>query len=119
MAVKILHNGAQADISCYVDSHGRALAMDFIEGLSEGDQKKIVRLLQEFAARGEIRNREKFRLEEKPIYAFKSFQIRILCFFLPRTEKKSVVLTHGFKKKQDSMPPSELQKAKNIFNEIC
>jgi phage-related protein len=94
------------------------MAADFIDGLSIPDQKKAVRLLKEFADRGEIRNREKFRLEEPPIYALKSFQVRILCFFLPKAPKRTLVLTHGFIKKSDDAPTAEIERAKRIYVEV-
>jgi hypothetical protein len=78
----------------------------------------VVRLLHEFALRGQILNHEKFRLENHPIYAFKSFQVRILCFFYPGASRRSLVLTHGFIKKQDHLPKSELEKALRIYKEI-
>jgi hypothetical protein len=117
-SLKQLHSSEQAEILAYVDSRGKTLSLEFIEGLNESDQKKILRLLEEFTRRGEIRNREKFRFEEKPIYAFKSYQVRILCFFMPNAKKTTIVLTHGFIKKKDDMPPSELKRAKRIYQEI-
>jgi hypothetical protein len=79
---------------------------------------KTVRLIQEFANRGEIRNQEKFRLEGKPIYAFKSFQVRILCFYLPNAPRRTLVLTHGFIKKSDNLPRAQIEETKRIFLEI-
>jgi phage-related protein len=117
MSIELYVQGEKADIYVYVDSGGQQLAADFIDQLDESDQKKVLQLLRRFAQKGEIHNREKFRLEEKPIYAFKSFQIRILCFFLPDAAKRTIVLTHGLKKKQDKLSRSELDKANRIYNE--
>jgi len=116
--VELYYSGSRADILVYVNQRGEALAAEFIEGLSESDQKKVIRLLKEFAERGEIRNREKFKLEQKPIYAFKSYQIRIPCFYLPDSPKRTVVLTHGLIKKADKLPQRELDKAMQICNEV-
>ncbi len=118
MPVELLIEGKEADIFVYKNLRGEPLAFSFIQSLTAADGAKIVRLLEEFAARGEIKNIEKFRLEEKPIFAFKSYQTRLLCFYLPNFAKRSVVLTHGFTKKQNRIPRSELKKATAIYNEI-
>lgn len=119
MPIEIYHSGTRADIYVYVSPRGEAPASDFIDDLSESDQKKVVRLLKEFAERGQIRNREKFRVEEKPIYAFKSHQVRILCFYLPDSAKRTIVLTHGLRKKKDYLPAGEMEKALRIYAETA
>ena len=118
MPIELLVKGKKADIYAYLKENGESHVVDFIEHLNVSEQKKITRHLEFFAERGELRNREKFRVEEKPIYAFKSFQVRILCFFLPNAVKRSIVLTHGLKKQQDAMSRSELDKANRIYKEI-
>ena len=118
MPHKLYHSGASAEIHVYVNNRGVELVADFIDDLPSQEQKKVVRLIKDFSERGEIKNREKFRLEERSIYAFKSFQVRILCFFLPNSPKKTVVLTHGLKKQKDRLPQSELEKAKRIYEEL-
>ncbi len=118
MPIEEYYSGRKADIYVYVNPRGDALVSDFIEGLAPSEQKKIVRLIKYLGDRGEIQNVEKFRLEEKPIYALKSYQIRIPCFCLPQQVKRTLVLTHGFIKKSPKMPTSELEKAKNIQREI-
>lgn len=75
-------------------------------------------MLRDFSDRGEIRNTEKFNHEKDGIYAFKSFRVRILCFFLPGASKRTVVLTHGFIKKREELPSKELEKALRIRVEI-
>jgi hypothetical protein len=118
MPIALYYQGLVADIFVYANPRGRCLAADFIDYLSDSDQAKVTRLIKEFGDRGKIWNREKFRLEDKPIYALKSYQLRLLCFYLPDMPKPTLVLTHGFQKKKDDMPPSELRKAKEIHKEI-
>jgi len=118
MPIEEYYSGRKADIYVYVNPRGDALVSDFIEGLAPSEQKKIVQLIRYLGDHGEIQNAEKFRLEEKPIYALKSYQIRIPCFYLPQQAKRTLVLTHGFIKKSPKMPKSELEKAKNIHREI-
>jgi hypothetical protein len=117
--VRQYYSGNGADIQVYENKRGDALAADFVDGLPEGDQVKDVRLMKEFAERGEIRNTQKFRLEQKPIYTLESFQIRILCFYLPGSSKRTIILTHGFVKKGDKLPKRELSKALQIHGEIA
>lgn len=118
MPVELYYSGSRADILVYVNQRGEALAVEFIERLPEQDKKKVVRLLREFGERGEIRNTQKFKLEEKPIYAFKSYQVRIPCFFLPDSPRRTIVLTHGLIKKADKLPQRELEKAMQICKEV-
>ena len=118
MPVRLYYPGSGADILVYVNQRGEALAADFIDGLVETEQKKVVRLIKEFGDRGEIRNTQKFRLEQKPIYAFKSYQVRIPCFYLPDSPKRTIVLTHGFMKKTEKLPLKELARAIQIHDEV-
>jgi len=118
VATELYYSGYEAEIRVYVNQRGDALASNFINGLLDRDKKKIVRLLQEFGDRGEIRNVQKFKLEEKPIYAFKAYQVRIPAFYLPGSPRRTIVLTHGFLKKADKMPPQEFQRALQIYNEV-
>lgn len=84
---------------------------DFLNGLSQQDQAKVFRLFKQMADAGEIRNTEKFIHEEDDIYAFKSFQVRIYCFF---DTGRLLLLTHGFKKQQRKARPEDIKRAKNI-----
>jgi phage-related protein len=99
-------------------NRGNCPTIDYIKNLNDSEKQKFLALINHFAEHGEIRNREKFRIEEKPIYAFKSFQLRVLCFFLPDMSKKTIVLTHAFKKKSEEMPKQEVERAKRIHNEV-
>ena len=118
MPIKQLTSGTKGDIKVYVDDAGRCEVQDFIEALSASDQKKVLNLFRLFCEQGEIRNEEKFRHEDGSIYAFKSFQIRILCGFLPVAGKRTVVLLHALKKKTDKLSKSDLKKAKQLFDTI-
>lgn len=112
-------SGREADILVVVNDRGTSPVSDFIDKLDRSDQIKIARLLLEFAERGEIVNTEKFKIEEKPIYAFKARQVRILCFFLPNAQRKTVVLTNGFIKKSQKLPRTELERARKIYSEVA
>jgi hypothetical protein len=113
--IRQIVRGAKADIYVYAPNKRRKSEVEtFIDNLSKSEQKKVLALLNYFAENGFIRNEEKFKLEQKPIYSFKCYQIRICCFFYPKAPKKSIVLTNSFKKKKDRMPQTELEKALSI-----
>ena len=57
---------------------------------------------------GQIRDITKFRNEGDKIFAFKPQPERFLCFFF--TGRK-VIITNGFVKKSDKMPPGEKDRA--------
>jgi phage-related protein len=116
--VRTYYPGSGAVIQVYENQRGEALAANFIDGLSDDQRLKFVRLLREFGERGEIRNTQKFRLEQKPIYVFKSNQNRILCFYLPDSLTKTIILTHGFVKKGGKLPTRELARALQIYDEV-
>lgn len=83
----------------------------FIEDLPIADQAKVTRLFKQMAEAGEIRNEEKFVHEEDGIFAFKSFKVRIYCFF---DSGKLLLLTHGVIKKQRKARPQDIRHAKDI-----
>ncbi len=118
MTLDLLYKGMKADIRVIADDHGRRPADEFIEDLTLPMQKKVVALLRKFADLGGIRNEQQFRCEENPIYVFKANQARICCFFLPFAKKKTVILAHGFTKKQNEMQRRHLEKAKGMYREI-
>lgn len=67
----------------------------FIEGLPTSAQVKCFAIIKRIAEHGPLRNEEKFRHEGNGIYAIKTTEARIYCFF---SGKQLIILTHGFKK---------------------
>jgi phage-related protein len=118
MTIKQLTSGIKGEIAVQVDEAGRCEVLEFIERLQESDQKKIINLFNLFCTMGEIKNEEKFDHEEGKIYAFKSYQIRFLCAFLPTIGKRRVILLHAFKKKTGRLSKSDLEKAQLLFGKI-
>ncbi|MGO9482845.1 MAG: type II toxin-antitoxin system RelE/ParE family toxin [Candidatus Kryptoniota bacterium] len=118
MSIKEYTSGEKADIVVNVDQGGSCEVTDFIEGLDDSDQRKVLHLFEMFCEQGQIRNEEKFNHEDGPIYAFKSFQVRILCAFLPGRRKRTVILLYGLKKKQDKLPKPDLKKAQLLYDNI-
>ena len=95
--------------------NGKCRIKDFVEGLEESDKKKVSALLKRSADFGLPKNPEKFKsLKGSGIYEFKSYQVRILCFF---DREKVIILTHGFIKKRDKTPKREITKAEKLLKE--
>lgn len=73
---------------------------EFLDRLGASDRRKLDVLFEMLGDHGRISNREKFRklADTEQIWEFKSFQIRLLCFFAPG---KLVLLAHEVIKKKD------------------
>jgi hypothetical protein len=119
LPIKEYKDGKSANIFVYVNQRGDSPAHSFIESLDKHNKIKIVRYINEFAYRGKIRNETKFRCEGNPIYAFKSDNARVLCFYLRSGIKRTLVLTHGYPKNKPKLPKTEWQKAYDIYLEVC
>lgn len=93
-------------------SDGSSPAADFLAGLDRSDRRKLDVLFEMLGQTGRISNKEKFKKLEGTdgIFEFKSFQIRIPCFFTP---DKEVLLCFGLIKKQDRYKSEEIQRAEN------
>jgi hypothetical protein len=94
---------------------GKSPAGDFLDALSVGDQAKMLALFRRAADVGwmNINNREKFKKIADGWYEFKSHQIRMPCY----PNGHQLIVTHGFKKKKDDFPSSEISHAEMIKSE--
>jgi|WetSurMetagenome_2_1015567.scaffolds.fasta_scaffold545651_2 mRNA-degrading endonuclease RelE of RelBE toxin-antitoxin system len=110
-----LFEGECFTIVAYKDPRGKSLACEFLSGLDKGELRKLYGLFERICKEGRIASGEKFRNEEDKIWAFKSFQIRLYCFF---SEDRKIVLTHGVKKKQDRAQRQDIVRAHQIKNEF-
>lgn len=109
----VVVRGTMRSIEYAVCANRSMPAKEFIEGLDEGDQRKLDVLFRKMAETGKLFNKEQFKLVKEKIYEFKRHQIRIGCFQV----ETSWVLTHGFKKKTDRWPQNELKRAERIREE--
>ena len=75
------------------------------------DAAGMVRLLKLTSKHGPPRNKEKSNYLEGKIFEFKHNQLRILYFF---DERKLIVCTHHFVKKQPKAPKKEIKRAKEL-----
>ena len=106
--------GSQFVVAYAICSDGGMPGLDFYNGLSPSDKAKVTALFQRLGEHGRIESREKFRKIDDELWEFKSFQIRMPCAYRPG---RLVLVTHGFIKKRDATPPTEIQKAKRILQE--
>jgi hypothetical protein len=115
MPTSEFYRGAWGTIQLALQRDGSSLAHGFIDGLPAPDRNKLLALLKRAADMGpmNINDGEKFKKLEGLLFEFKVFQIRMPCFYKGR----SLVLTHGFKKKKDHTPPSEIERALRIMKE--
>lgn len=109
----LVSRGSWGAVRYAVRANGRMPAREFIQDLSEQDQRKLAALFQRIADHGRIHNREKFKKVEGDIFEFKSFQVRVGCFRL----RSTWFLTHGFIKKSDRWPKAEIKRAVRIRSE--
>lgn len=105
--------GAQRTIDCATDASGEQPAFDFLAS-AECPAKDRARLVHWFRVIAEHTERkgteEAFKFERDGLWAFKSYQARVLAFQVGRTWW----LTHGFVKKKDKIPPAEFERAARI-----
>lgn len=95
--------------------NGQSPGADFYDALPIGDKAKLDNLFRLLGDQGRIANEEKFSVLDKRLFEFKSFQIRMPCAYA--RERSLVLITHGFYKKKDKTPKTEIDRAWKIFNE--
>jgi len=88
---------------------------EFYDELDDTNKAKLNKLFEFLGNHGKISNKEKFKkIEGTEFYEFKSFQIRMPCFF---SRGQLVIITHGFVKKGDKIPPAQIKRAERIKEE--
>lgn len=103
-----LYQGQAFTIEWYYDDKGKSVAREFFLALDEDRKADLLALAKRLGETGQIRDITKFRNEGDKIFAFKPQPERFLCFFF--TGRK-VIITNGFVKKSDKMPPGEKDRA--------
>lgn len=101
------YSGKAHRILRYVLPSGRSPVDDFLEGLDARDQSRMVALITSSANSGPpLRNQQKCKqVEGYKFYEFKTHGQRIFWCWGPG---RTIVLFHAFTKRQDRIPPSEL-----------
>lgn len=109
MPERLIYSGSCYVIVALVRSNGKSPAQEFLKALEPRDRKKLVALFERMGDMGKLLNREKFKKIRGDIWEFKSFQIRIPCFFSPYDNR--IILTYGFKKKTDKYSERQIRRA--------
>ncbi|MCB9745676.1 MAG: type II toxin-antitoxin system RelE/ParE family toxin [Alphaproteobacteria bacterium] len=122
MKLEVAVAGRRFTVVFAEDARGIRPAEEFLASLA-GDPRgvrdlaTIYRLLELFAENGRVNNRQQFKKLEgtsPTLVEFKKHQVRVLGFF---DGEGLLCLTHGFIKKQDRIPKSELERAYRIRGE--
>lgn len=110
MNTKECYCGAKKSIELLSDDDDSS-PEKFVTGLNAKDRKKVDALFELMGERGVISNKEKFKKLEGSdgIFEFKSFQIRLLCFFHGRR----VIICRGLIKKKDRHDKSDISYAES------
>ncbi len=95
-------------------SNGHCLAREYIDSLQGSDHKRVTALIKRCAEQGPPRNREKTKKIGGDLWELKSYQARLPFF---RDGPTRIVITHGFTKKTDDIPPSEIARAQRLMDE--
>jgi len=95
-------------------SRTRCQADTFISRLPKADKRAIAALLDRTAKHGLSPNPERFRKEEGHIWVFKRHQVRLYCFLDSDANGRTVVITHGLRKKRNKARRIDLTKAEAL-----
>lgn len=112
----IAYAGTLRTVVFAVCANNAVYGLDFYcKELDETEQGKLHALFVRMGDTGVIRDDRKFkRIEGTDLFEFKNFQIRMPCYHLPGG---LLVITHGFRKRSDRIPPAEIARAKRIRQE--
>ena len=115
----IAYGGNSFTIEWYFDDEHQSEALEYYNSLNTNERIQLLKLLKRMGDAGEIKDKTKFRHEGDKIYAFKPQPDRFLCFF---NEGKKIIITNGFRKKQQKLPLKEKERAlvirKNYVNRV-
>lgn len=115
----IAYGGDAFTIEWYFDEQNHSDALEYYNQLNTKDRIQLLKLFKRMGDSGEIHDKTKFRFEGDKIYAFKPQPERFLCFFY---EGKKIIVTNGFRKKQQKLPILEkeiaLKKRNSYMNRV-
>jgi hypothetical protein len=110
----VRYTGIARCISFARDAAGESPGWRFFwDELDDDGRIQMDKLFKWMGDLGHIANDQKFKHVSGKLWEFKSHQIRMLCF----RSGDAWVITHGFLKKQDKIPPVEITLAERIMDE--
>jgi len=104
----IAYKGSAFTIEWYFTEDGESMALEYYKSLDAQQRRKFLFLLKRIGDSGKISDKTKFIYEGDQIYAFKPQPERFLCFFM---QEGKVIITNGFRKKQQKLPSGEKERA--------
>ena len=107
----VAYKGSKFTIEWYYTETGNSPPLDFFTSLNVENKIKVMQLFELLGTHGKILNIEKFRNEGDGIFAFKPKPYRFLSFFF---QGGKIIVTNGFIKKQDKLPPNEKKRAQRF-----
>lgn len=94
----------------------RCRLIQFLEGLTERERDEVAAYIEHIAEHGPSKNIEKYRklhgVEE--LWELKIAKVRIIVFY---EEHKTMILSHGFRKRSGRTPPKEIARAERLRDE--
>ncbi|MCP3680018.1 MAG: type II toxin-antitoxin system RelE/ParE family toxin [Gammaproteobacteria bacterium] len=105
------YEGDSFTIEWYYDNRNCSAAWEHYNSLDANGRIKVLKLFKRMGDHGEIRDVTKFMTEGDKIYAFKPQPDRFLCFF---HQGDKIIVTNGFRKKQQKLPKREKERAMRI-----
>ncbi len=100
----IAYKGEALTVEWFFNEKGKSEALNFFETLSKSQKRKTLMLFKRIGDFGKISDITKFRNEGEKIFAFKPQPDRFLSFFYVG---KKIVVTNGFRKKDQKLPLKE------------
>ncbi len=110
----LLYQRQRFNVEYAIRGNGISKSKDFIDQLDNVQKAKILKIIERYADKGKIWNKEKFNKVEGDIWEFKDFQTRVLMYHCARG---CIALTHGFIKKRGRTPKSQIKRANQIKRE--
>jgi len=111
--LEIEYEGRHGTIAWYRDAGGTAHGRDYYVALPDAIRAKFYAPMHYIADLPNYRNSEKYRDEGDGIRAIKIFKHRLMCF----RDGHLLIVTHGFQKKSDAVPPGEKNRAHRLRDE--
>lgn len=113
----IAYQGVMFTIAFARLKSGQSPGAEFYDALPIQDKAKLDNLFRLLADTGRIANPEKSGVLDRTerLFEFKSFQIRMPCAYAK--ERGLIIITHGFRKKRNRTPTTEIERARRILQE--
>ena len=103
----------------WIEKSGPCPFFEFLEAVGRKNEKTAARVVSDLdftLEEGPPRNEQKSRQLDGPIYELKPTDtVRVLYFY--GAERRSIIITHGFEKKQRSTPRKEIKRAQRIYRD--